>query len=282
MTDPNPNGGLASLFKPVSQMSRNEIGANILIYGPPGAGKTHRAAEGGRPAVLLTERNGLTTIRTVNPNAAVLVATDLDTIRRVIVGAQNGELNGFDRLVIDSLTEAQRLIRDDIMRQKIERHKAKSKNSRSQNSRSGQDKEAFDPELFTVQDWGRLAERTRKLIRNIRAIPIPVIAVALDDAFEVASESNDGEATTVIHHRPQFDGRKTPAEIAQYFSAVGFSYKRAAKDGSDPTHGILFDGPQRFLTKSCKPGLTGNKVSMTGIQMIEAISGTPSPAPGNG
>lgn len=265
----------ASTIKP------DDVAPGILLYGPSGAGKTHAAVEGGKPLVLLMERNGLTTILRANPQAGVILVEDrmkpdgkggfetdangqpavlkaLDVVRGVIAECKAGLLQkaGYDRLVIDSATELQRLFKDEII--------------------GGKNKD--DGEDMSLKDWGTLAEKMRRFLRTVRALPAPVVMTAL-------VEETQDEAGT-IHVRPSFEGKKTANEIAQYFSALGFVAKRVTTEGEGDkakqtvVHRVMFDGPARYMTKSCGPvsGILAPNITgwIASISTAQAQSAPPS------
>lgn len=201
-----------------------------LIFGHSGAGKSYAGATAPAPAVLLTERNGLQSIRASNPNAAYKYCANVSDVREFVMAAFNGELQnaGYRTLVIDSLTEVQRLIMDDIAA-----------------TMSPGAKWGFD-------EWREMTERMRKFMRMLRDVDMHVIAICLADRM---SNESGGD----VHVQPSFQGKKLADEVAQYFNFVGYAFKRNATDGDgNPTteHRVMFAGPDRFVVKSCHP-LTG-------------------------
>jgi hypothetical protein len=195
----------------------------FLLYGDPGAGKTHAASLAPRPLVLLTEKNGMTTIRRANPDALVVEVSNVADLREVVGMAMRGDLPDRRRsLVVDSLTEVQRLFRDDIMASKP----------------AGQ--------TFSLQDWGTMAEKMRRFMRTLRDIPYHVVATAL-------AENVTSDADGVRYVQPAFDGKKTGNEVAQYFNGVAYLFKRQAQDDDGNNvvlHQAMLDGPTRY---TCKP-----------------------------
>jgi len=200
----------------------------VMIYGDSGVGKTTLAVTSPKPLVLLTEKNGVPSIHASNPNACIIYCSSIQDVRNVVSGIMNGdkELAQFETLVIDSLTETQRMIQDDVLK------KARR-------------------DSMQLQDYGKLADATRGLIRVLRDLPINVVCTALND---VDSE----EATGTRHYQPIFIGKKTGKEIAQWFTCIGYMYRRDIKEGDDKVaqRNIMFDGASSVLCKTA-PNLEG-------------------------
>lgn len=201
----------------------------ILLYGDSGAGKTWLSSTCKNVAVLLTEDNGLQSIRHANPDAQVFLVHNVNEFREFMMMALKGELKamGIETIVFDGLTEIQRLMKDEILAKK-----------------GG---------VMAIQDWGDLTERMRKLMRMLRTLDYNVIATAL-----MSAELE--EATGIRRIAPAFEGKKLGNEVAQYFNLVGYVSRRSI--GQDE-HGapkferfVTFDGPAKVICKSCFP-ITG-------------------------
>lgn len=219
-------------YKTVSELGTENIHAKILVYGDSGAGKTFLGCTAPNPCVLLTEPNGMLTIAAANPQAVVVQANDLQTVHDFMRDAMDGSLReatGCDTIVIDSLTELQRMLRDDIM--------ASKGGAGSANVR------------WTLDDWSTLTDRMRKLLRMIRDLPFHVVAIAL---AEVNTDEND--ARYVV---PAFQGKKLANEVAGYFSLVAYIYRQMETKADGTTeleHRALMRGPSTYITKTV-PGL---------------------------
>jgi len=225
----------------VGDLGADSILIKLLLYGHSGAGKTHTASTAPAPCFLLTEPNGLPTIRAANPNALVVQADEanggMDTIRQFLRAAMSGELaqqTGCKTIVVDSLNEIQRMIRDEIMRSKPQARNPKA-------------------ERFTLQDWGILTDKMRGLVRAFRDLPFHLIAIT-----HASVETNDdGGDRRVL---PSFQGRSLPNEIAGYFSMVGYQYRTrevvGESDDARPVtiRRVMLEGPDAVLCKAL-PGL---------------------------
>lgn len=225
-----PAPGFLSHCVKASELAGQPI--SVLLYGDPGAGKTHLAATSKEPIVLLTEANGRDTIRRSNPDALVFVADTAEAVRSFMRAGLSGEFAAAGRktVVIDSLTEVQRLFADEIMSSKPK-----------------------DNRRMELQDWGLLTTRMRGFCRTVRSMPLDVVATCL---AEHTVEDDRG----VIWTKPAFQGKKLAAEVAQYFNAVGFAYKRDRPAGAKEEdvqrtdlHAVDFDPGRRVLSKSHGP-----------------------------
>ena len=219
----------------VGDMPSDNVRLKLLLYGDSGTGKTWTASTAPVPVFLLTEPNGLPTIRASRPDAVVVQADEghggMDTVRAFLRAAKDGTLareTGAQTCVLDSLNELQRMIRDEIMA---------GKNGTPQEG------------TFTLQDWGTLTDRMRQLVRAFRDLPLHVVAIT-----HAETQVDDN---SVRHVKPQFQGKSLPNEISGYFSAVGLQYRerKIDEDGTPTTaHRVLLTGPPTVLSKGL-PGL---------------------------
>lgn len=213
----------------------------LMVQGRSGSGKTTLGAKMPDPVILLTEANGLTSIRAANPDALVIRVYDptaygLKTPFEVLTQGMNlavtraFDAKGRRSVVADSATEIQRIIKEQILREKGV---------------------LADPAyLFTQQDWGLLTERTRRWARVFRDLPYHTLMITL------SHEERDEETGKVSLISPSFEGRKLPQEILQFCSAGGFCFKRPVKvDGQpdDVAHEVLFQGPSMYVVKPVVP-----------------------------
>lgn len=211
------------MFKKISDLGK-DVNIKILLHGDSGAGKTFCAVSAPKPLVLLTERNGLVSIKHSNPDAVVAVCSNAKEVRDVfgMVLKQGVKHFGCETLVVDSLTEIQRMFKDEI----IEKNNKK---------------------LFSLQNWGELTDTMRNFMRMLRSLDCSMVCTALSQYVQ------EEETNRIL---PAFEGQKTPQEVSQYFSAVGFVYRTQQKDekgNSSFIHKVMFEGPTRVTCKPCAP-----------------------------
>lgn len=186
-----------------------------LITGPSKAGKSHLASLFRRPLYGLTEKQAMLTITRANPDAQIFLINgpaDLFTFREM---AKVAHERGFDAVVLDSITDAQRILR--------------AYYTSRQGAKAGKDK-------TSQESWGSTIDATARLARELRDLPIHVLVIALDEEIVVEEE---------IRHRPLVSGKKLPNDLCQYFSVVGFVH--VARQDRGLRHQVMFRGDHRYL-----------------------------------
>jgi phage nucleotide-binding protein len=198
-----------------------------LVYGESGAGKSFLAATAPKPLILLTEINGQASIMHSNPDADILHITSSDMLAEVLkdIDENPNDYKQYQTIVIDSITEMQRLIKDKL----------------TSNGRSP----------MSLPLWGKLANNMRALIRRIRGMKKNVVCIAL---LEAHIEEESGQR----HLKPAFEGKKTSGEIAQFFNWVGFLYPTMETVNKEQItiRNLMVEGPSRVMCKPTFP-LTG-------------------------
>lgn len=219
-------GNLWDQVKPAAQMQQQHK-LKALIYGPSGAGKTRLLSLFRKPLIGVTEMQGVPTIQQWNPDALVYPITDADGFKNFRKLVADPDLpNKVDAVCIDSVTDLQRLIKAAYVA-----------------------KQASQRELPDMDTWGLIVERTARVVREVRDLPVHVVVTCLD-----MEQSVPGEGTV---HRPAVQGRTLPSDLAQYFNAVGFAYTRQHERGV--RHEVMFRGPDRYMVKGM-PGLNDVEV----------------------
>lgn len=198
----------------------------VLLTGASGAGKTRCAARFKRPLYGLTEIQAVPTIRAANPDAVLYHGTDgqvgirtVHDLRRFVLMARRAGEHGCDGVVLDTLTDAQRILRDWY--------------TSRQGGRAGTEK-------TSKESWGSVVDSTARLAREMRDLPSHVIVICLD-----REETVDDLG---IVHRPAISGKNLPNDLSQYFNACGFVHVVDVERGH--RHQVLFrGGGERYLVK---------------------------------
>jgi phage nucleotide-binding protein len=199
---------------------------NLLVFGEPGAGKTFLAGTAQdhpktSPVLILDVEGGTTTLRH-RPDIDVVQVRSIQQV----VAVHNKlkiENNGYYRtVVIDSLTELQKLDMHDIMKELVTRRPDR------------------DPDVPDVREWGKTGIHMREIVRAYRDLPMNTILTALVDPFK------DSSGLVVLY--PNLPG-KMRTELAGFFDVVGYLYTRPEEDKEEIKRIIQFTGTQRVIAK---------------------------------
>lgn len=241
----------------------------ILVYGLSGSGKSSMAGtsglmdvngnvgeerdpDGGRMLYAWTEANGKLSVSRLGTDCDMIHIASVDDLRDLLAELKagrpdsNGLVHGYHTLVLDSLTELQRLIMD----QYKDRSGAKGKQD------------------ITIAQWGEIIDRTLQMVRSFRDLPLHIIVTAL--ASETTVDESAEEKRRLV--RPEVKGRSLPSELAQFFHAVGYSFRRLRDGRAD--YRVLLEGREDFLTKPC-PGLAYQEVPDFPYMVRTVIHGGP-------
>ena len=207
---------------------------SLLFYGDSGTGKSTIGALAPMPFVALSEPQGLPSIAYANGEAEVEFIDSWSDFRSLMRGLKEGAPTRVDRagvkqpayrwtwrgktfvaqtLVIDSGTDVQAMCKAYI---------------------------AGDNGEMSIQDWGTLRESFRRVLDDLRRLPINVIFLAL------SSMDLDAEKNRRIE--PALDGSITRA-IGQFFA--GSAYVRKVLHDGAVVHQACFNLPtsQGYVTK---------------------------------
>jgi len=180
MTTANPN------IKSTKDLAMDT--AKVVLYGPPGSGKTTAASTWPKPLFLSAE-GGLLSIR--DRNVDVWEINTWEDLEAAFDFLRKGG-HGYQSVVLDSLTEMQKKLADYVVR------------------KFPAVKRAYI-DLSSESDWGYIIDRSRKLCRAFRDLPLNVVFITLSQDVEV-----DGDNVT----RPAMNGKTLPDELCGWVDAV--------------------------------------------------------------
>lgn len=162
--------------------------AKVVLYGPPGSGKTTAAATWPKPLFLSAE-SGLLSVR--DKAIDVWTINEWEDLEEAFAYLRVGG-HGYESVVLDSLTEMQKKLADYVIR------------------KFPAVKRAYQ-DLSSESDWGYIIDRSRKLCRAFRDLPLNVVFITLSQDVEV-----EGENVT----RPALNGKTLPDELCGWVDAV--------------------------------------------------------------
>jgi phage nucleotide-binding protein len=162
--------------------------ANVLVHGMSGAGKTvfaGTAAPVGKTLLADVEAGTMSIMDKITTGAIQAVKIDkYQDFTDMILELKNSD-HGFDTLVVDSGTELQKLYLEMV---------------------------GGNKEMPTLQDYGKLANETRKSLRFLRDLPMNLIYITL-------SKDEKDEQFGSIVRKPSLTG-KLPEEACGYMDLV--------------------------------------------------------------
>lgn len=177
--------------------------AKVVLYGPPGSGKTTMGAT--FPNVLfLSAESGLLSIR--DKAIDVWTINEWEDAEEAFAFLRKGD-HPYKSVVIDSLTEVQKKLHEHIVRKF-----------------PGKRRDYED--LMSQSDWGYAIDRMRKMCRAFRDLPMNVVFIALDQ-----TETTEEESTT----KPALSGKTLSTELLGWVDAAIYC-PGPVKDEDGNTH----------------------------------------------
>jgi len=223
----------------------------ILLWGDNGVGKSTICGTcPGKVLYLYTERQGLLSFKRMAPSSMVLKIESLADLRNVLRDLKSGQ-HDFDSVCLDSFTEMQQLIADEIT--------------------AGKSDTGTSP-LISQKEYGVIHDRSKGLIRAFRDLPMHVVMTMLSETTTIG----EGEQAKLVT-RVMLIGRKLPGQIGQFFNLIGFAYKASDKQGMTK-HKVLFDGRADISVKGM-PGLRYREEPNVDLWHRVAILGEERPDP---
>lgn len=195
---------------PVSKVIEQPSTFNMLIYGHSGAGKTRLAGSADavpelRRVLFIDVEGGTLTLRNTPYNEIEVVRVkSWQEMEDVYNELNNVSKHHYNTVIIDSLTEIQKMSMDRIMRRLVEEN------------------EDRDADVPGVREWNINIEQTRKYVRKFRDLPVNTIFTALEH-----SEKN--MRTGAILRKPSLSG-KVKDEVAAFLDIVVYLYTKEVGD----------------------------------------------------
>lgn len=189
---------------PITKVAAQDPSANILIYGESGAGKTTLAGSADavpemRKVLILDVEGGLLSLKNRYPNVEGVRIKSWDNLQLVYDELYAGQ-HGYKTIVLDSLTEIQKMSMDTIMRKLVETH------------------EERDADVAGIREWNINIEQTRKFVRAFRDLPLTTIFTAL-------AKQDKNPKTGVTKTKPSLSG-KVADEVAGFLDIVSYLYTK--------------------------------------------------------
>jgi hypothetical protein len=188
---------------------------NAIVYGLPGVGKTRLCASADavpemRKVLLLDVDGGALSAQELYPSVERLPITRWDQIMDVQQELASGMNHGFQTVILDTGTEAQKYDQAAVM--KLAAKIAADKG------------EVRDEAVPSFREWGITQDHFRQMVRGFRDLPMNFL-------MNLHVKDQQNEMTGKISKSPDLPG-KLARQIAGFFDVVLYMY---VKEVADPT-----------------------------------------------
>lgn len=187
----------------IKRVKENTPYFNMLVYGESGSGKTTLAGSADavpemRRVLFVDVEGGTLSLRSRYPDVEVVRVKTWSEMTGVYNDLSVGN-HGFSTIVIDSLTECQKMSMDKILRAKMEDNEEPS-------------------DVPGIREWNINIEQTRRFVRLFRDLPVNTIFTAL-------SKSDKNMKTGASRRKPSLSG-KVADEVAGFLDIVTYLYMK--------------------------------------------------------
>lgn len=244
---------------PVTTVAEHSTHINMLIYGDSGVGKTTLACSADlvpemRKVLVVDIEGGLLSVKDEYPDVNSVRVKTWEDMQRVYEALRD-ENHGYQTIIIDSLSEAQKMSMDLIMKKLVEQHEERNE------------------DVAGIREWNINIEQTRKFVRAFRDLPVTTIFTALN-------RIDINKMTGAQKTKPALSG-KVADEVAAFLDIVGYLYPKeiegenkrlllcqatqnnVAKDRTKKLGQVLFDPTMSDIWKAVK-GNTDNDSTVEG------------------
>ena len=187
---------------PIEKVSSKTPYVNMLIYGESGSGKTRLSGSADdvpemRRVLFIDVEGGTLTLRDTYPDIETVRVRNWQQMQAVYDALFSGQ-HDFTTVVVDSLTEVQKMSMDTVMLKLIEQN------------------EERDADVPGIREWNINIEQTRKFVRAFRDLPMHTIFTSL-----VQTDKN--ARTGALKRKPSLSG-KVKDEVAGFLDVVVYLY----------------------------------------------------------
>lgn len=198
---------------------------NIMIYGNPGAGKTHLCGTAEdhpmtKPILLFDVEGGTTTLRKRDDISVVRVKNYAELWNPLAELSQMNEIP-FRTVIVDSVTELQKMDIGNLM-----------KIAAAENGN-------LDADVPDMKRWGKSGNRIRAVVRRLRDMNCNTVFTAL------AQTKRDTDGT--VSSMPDLPG-KLAADIPGFIDVVGYLYVDT-NDANEIERRLLTQPTSRYMAK---------------------------------
>jgi len=249
------------MLKRVSEDTRIE-GTQVFIYGGSGVGKTYAAASAGSDWVLITDRNGLITVKSklfkdkigTDPFLLELVPDESPTQPKMFDAIRNqidmlmapATKNDFRGIIIDDINSTRIAARNKA----VDLNGTLGRSKSGVNAQSGKFKDIIIP---TMADFGTEMSLVESFLRQFTDGMREEGKHSIVCGHERFYRNKAGDANLVSMIKPLFTGQDTPDAIPGIFDLVW--YLRTVGSGAATKREFLTDSEGGILAKTRWSGL---------------------------